>query len=161
SRDVGVAATDHRICHATTRRWRSFPLVDWLVLIVAVPVIIVPIVLLFGFSGCGLASDPFCAGDQDCRFGEGCTDDEGCVDEAEGPSAPEDLSAVSENDHSVLLTWTNTEPAAIGFIIQRAPDGGEWEDITPSSIDPAGTLDTDTKVLKEGLTFLYQVRSIF
>jgi hypothetical protein len=156
-----VAAADHRICHATARRWRFPLLVDWLILIVAVPAIIVPIVLLFGFSGCGLPTYDPCSGDQDCGFGQVCTDDQGCVDEAEGPSAPEGLHAVSENDHSVLLTWTNTEPAAIGFEIQRAlDDGDDWEDINPSPVDPAGTLDTDTKALKEGLTFIYRVSAL-
>ena len=68
---------------------------------------------------------------------------------------------MSESDHSVLLTWTNTELAAIGFEIQRAlDDGDEWEDISPSTVDPAGPLDTDTKALKEGLTFIYQVRAL-
>ena len=131
---------------------------DWLILIVAVPATIVPIVLLFGFSGCGLSAAPTCSGDEQCDFGESC-DDNTCYADPERPSQPVDLSATAEDDHSVLLKWTNTEPAATGFKLERSVENGPWgevTDTTPSPVDPAGTRD-DSADLKEGVTYFYQV----
>ena len=46
---------------------------DWLILILGVPAILIPLVLLFGFAGCG---DPTgtCTEDGDCPGGLICVD---------------------------------------------------------------------------------------
>ena len=131
---------------------------DWLILIVAVPAIIVPVVLLYGFSGCGLDAAPYCAGDEECNIGEHC-DDDTCYADAERPSQPVSLSARAEDDQHILLNWTNTEPAATGFKLERSVENGPWEEVTattPSPVDPANTRD-DSADLKEGVTYFYQV----
>jgi hypothetical protein len=136
---------------------------DWVILILGVPAILIPLVLLFGFAGC-CPSASVCGGDRDCPVGTQCVDGS-CfavgVDEPEPafpPSAPENLSATAIDDHSVLLTWTSNEPGA-SFQIERAQDGDEPQPITPSgAISPAGTTD-DTSGLQEGVTFVYRVRA--
>jgi hypothetical protein len=86
---------------------------DWLILILGVPAILIPLVLLFGFAGCKVAEP--CTNDLDCPAGTECVDGE-CVAignlNTPPPSAPENLAAIALDDRSVSLTWTNTEPGA-------------------------------------------------
>ena len=73
---------------------------------------------------------------------------------------PGDLAAIALNDHSVSLTWTNTDPAATGFQIERAEDGDDPQPVSPSgTISPDGTTD-DSPGLLEGRTFVYRVRAL-
>src|SRR5215204_5731660 len=136
---------------------------DWLILILAVPAILIPLVLLFGFAGCSLPALA-CEVDSDCPPGMRCVDGV-CVvvDSPPAPSAPENLAASAIDDRAVLLTWTNTDPAASDFQIERALDGDDGDDFQPISpsgnISPAGTID-DTAGLQEGVTYLYQVRAL-
>lgn len=133
---------------------------DWLILILGVPAVLVPLVLLFGFAGCQVAGT--CTDDQDCVIGDICVDGQ-CVfggDPGEpifALSPPENLVAISLNDHSVFLTWSDNDPAAAGFQIERAEDGDQPQPITPpGTISPAGTTDDG---LQEGVTYVYQVRA--
>jgi hypothetical protein len=41
---------------------------DWLILILGVPAILIPLVLLFGFAGCGTPAG-VCTDDADCPVG--------------------------------------------------------------------------------------------
>ena len=138
---------------------------DWLILIVGVPAILVPLVLLFGFAGCQAAG--VCTDDADCPVGTECIDGS-CfavgVDQPEPIlplSPPENLSAIAIDDRSVLLIWTDNDPAAARFQIERAEDGDEPQPIAISGIiSPAGTTDdNDTAGLQEGVTYVYQVRA--
>jgi len=138
---------------------------DWLVLILGVPAILIPLVLLFGFAGCCPPFASPCTADSDCATGMRCIDG-GCfaADDPGEPffplSPPENLVARAIDDRSVSLTWTNTEPGAT-FQIERAPEDGEdFQPISPSgNISPTGTID-DTAGLQEGVTYLYQVRAL-
>lgn len=146
--------------------------VDWLILFIAVPATLVPLVLLFGFAGCaGLASR--CADDRDCPQGTICDADGRCVSEGEPfepddpdeppppppVAAPENLSATAIDDHSVLLTWSSNEAGAT-FKIERARDDDlNFQEIVPSPVSPGGTTD-NTLGLLEGVTFLYQVSAV-
>jgi hypothetical protein len=140
---------------------------DWVILIVGVPAVLVPLVLLFGFAGCHSAA--FCTGDADCPVGTECGADGACyavgdeVDEVPPPalSVPQNLAARAIDSRSVLLTWTDNDPAATGFQIERAEDGDEPQPITVSgTISSAGTIDdNDTAGLQEGVTYVYQVRA--
>jgi hypothetical protein len=141
---------------------------DWVILIVGVPAVLVPLVLLFGFAGCHSAA--FCTGDEDCPVGTECGADGACYavgnegDEVPPPpalSAPENLVAQAIDDHRVLLTWTDNDPAATRFQIERAEDGDEPQPITLSgTISPAGTTDDNDRAgLQEGVTYVYQVRA--
>jgi hypothetical protein len=46
---------------------------DWLILILGVPAILIPLVLLFGFAGCS-AGASVCTDDSDCPVGTECID---------------------------------------------------------------------------------------
>ncbi len=135
---------------------------DWLILILGVPAILIPVVLLFGFAGCSLAAS--CANDLDCPAGTRCIDG-ACFDATPGepdpppPSGPQNLVAVAIDDRSVSLTWINTDPAATDFRIERAPEGGEFAAIpAPADLSPAGA--TDASGLLEGVTHIYRVRAL-
>ena len=132
---------------------------DWLILILGVPAILIPLVLLFGFAGCTPVAYS-CTDASDCPAGTHCVDGACFVDALPNPpSAPENLAATALDDHSVLLTWTNTEPAATGFQIERAPEDGNFAAIpAPANLSPAGT--TDASGLHEGVTFIYRVRAL-
>ena len=134
---------------------------DWLILILGVPAVLVPLVLLVGFAGCApLALG--CDDDTDCPAGTRC-DDGVCVVAGVAnpppPSAPVNLTARGVDDRSVTLTWTNTEPAATGFRIERDEDGGNPQPIFDVE-DPSATGTTDTVELQEGVTYIYQVRAL-
>ena len=90
---------------------------DWVILILGVPAVLIPLVLLFGFAGCHPATP--CSDDSDCPGGSLCNEDGQCVAAPEPgepiffpPSAPENLSATAIDDHSVLLTWASNEAGA-------------------------------------------------
>jgi hypothetical protein len=135
---------------------------DWLILILGVPAVLVPLVLLFGFAGC-CPSAGVCSGDRDCPVGTHCTDGSCFADLEPVPpdepppqlSSPESLRAISHDDRSVFLTWTSNEAGAT-FQIQRAEDGDRPQPITISgAISPDGT--TDDSGVQEGVTYVYQI----
>ena len=137
---------------------------DWLTLILGVPAILIPLVLLFGFAGCGRVAG-VCTDDADCVVGTQCVDGS-CVDTGglnddlpPPPSAPDNLAAIAIDDQSVSLTWINTDPAATGFRIERAPEAGDFAAI-PAPADLSATGATDTSGLQEGVTFIYRVRAL-
>ena len=116
---------------------------NWFLLLLFIPAVIVPAVLLFGFAGCGF----------------------------QGPSlslsAPINLVAVptpsSATGSAAILTWSNTDiHTPMGAQIERAIDGGVFE-VLPDPSDPSkplvvmGETFTDTG-LPGGTAFLYQVR---
>lgn len=130
-------------------------ILDWLILVLLVPAILVPIVLLCGFAGC----PPFaqrCVGDADCPVGTRCVDGQ-CVASAlsSAPSAPEDLQANAVSDSEIDLSWTDTEPAVTSFQVERAREGEDFAAIS----NPTGPTFQDTG-LEAGTTFLYQVRAL-
>src|SRR5262245_3117124 len=110
---------------------------DWLILILGVPAILMPLVLLFGFAGCGTPAG-VCASDVDCPVGTRCVDGV-CVGVGEPnppPLAPENLAAIALDDRSVSLTWTNVDPAATDFRIERTPEDGDEFAAPPRRIFP-------------------------
>jgi len=138
---------------------------DWLILLLGVPAILIPLVLLFGFVGCGMPATR-CADDSDCARGDQCIDGQ-CFfldrpDPPPPPSAPVDLHATARDDHSVSLRWTNTEPAATDFQIDRAAEDGDFEPVIPAPTDLSGNggTDTDASGLQEGVTYIYRVRAV-
>ncbi len=133
---------------------------DWLILILGVPAILIPLVLLFGFAGCGRAAG-ICTDDVDCPLGTQCVDG-GCfavgVDQPNlPPSPPENLHAISLDDQSVSLTWTNNDPAARDFQIKRTPEDGDPVLIPPGF--PTGATDRFGSS-QEGVTFIYRVQAL-
>ena len=129
---------------------------DWVILILGVPAILIPLVLLFGFAGC-YSTATACSDDFDCPDGTQCVDG-ACVVGELPLSAPENLAARAIDDRSVLLTWTDNDPAATSFQIERAEDGDQPQPIVVHGlISPTGT--TDDSGLQEGVTYIYQVRA--
>jgi hypothetical protein len=133
---------------------------DWLILILGVPAILIPLVLLFGFAGCAQFASP-CTNSSDCPPDSVCVDGS-CVAAAPNPPPfpPENLAARALDDRSVSLTWTNTDPAVTDFQIERTPEGGEVEDVEtfPAPDSPTGA--TDAFGLQEGVTYIYRVRAL-
>jgi Fibronectin type III domain len=133
---------------------------DWLILILGVPAILIPLVLLFGFAGCAQFASP-CTNSSDCPADSVCVDGS-CVAAAPNPPPfpPENLAARALDDRSVSLTWTNTDPAVTDFQIERTPEGGEADDVEtfPAPDSPTGA--TDAFGLQEGVTYIYRVRAL-
>ena len=111
---------------------------EWLILLLLVPAILLPIVLLCGFAGCyNPAPDP--------------------------PStAPINLAATPLSLSEILLTWKSTSPIVQGFQIYRAKESANFELIHDQLFqDQAVQTFHDTVGLEEGHTYLYQVTSYY
>jgi len=144
---------------------------DWLILILGVPAILIPLVLLFGFAGCGPPAATNCTGDADCPIGTQCGADGLCRAAGEPdsppppPLAPDSLAANALDDQSVFLAWHNNEPAAadVSFEIERTPENGDPV-VFPvqANLSPTGAASvTDAGLeLEEGVTFIYRVRAV-
>jgi hypothetical protein len=118
---------------------------DWLILLLLVPMVLVPVVLLHGFAGCAGV------------FG---------LQHIDPPSAPKNLTAMPVPSPgalaSVALTWENTDATA-GAQIERAVDGGDFMAL-PDPADPSKTLVVMDHTFTDetaapGTVFLYQVRA--
>ena len=138
---------------------------DWLILVLGVPAIFIPLVLLFGFAGCG-PNAAFCTDDSECPGGSVCIDGS-CLPVVNAPpSAPESLAAIALDDHSVALTWTSDNPAGTVFQIERAEDDGEFgPPIDPEDLEdvsPTGATDVSDGLdgLQEGVTYIYRVGAV-
>lgn len=113
---------------------------EWIILLVIVPVIVVPVVLLYGFAGCTF--------DPSVQPGN---------PPAPGPPAtPTDLAATATDLDRIALAWAYLDPPpdAVKFQIQRT--GG-----SPLPQPPlvTGTTFDDTG-LDEGTTYVYQVKAV-
>lgn len=117
---------------------------DWVLLIVGVPLIAVPVVLLFGFAGCAKIA--------------------GLESPTEPtPPAPTLTSAVAMGTTGVTLTWTPDTSAV--FFVERALVGSTAV-FVPVPLGPAGALGvtgataTDSVLtgLTEGRTHRYRIR---
>jgi hypothetical protein len=134
---------------------------EWLALLVLVPAIVVPFVLLFGFSGCGALAGT-CDGDVDCPVGTRCVNGACVPVGAPGgvaevpPPAPEALAANGVSDSQIELSWTTDDPTVTSFEIQRAEEGVEG-DFAPIADSTAPTFRDTGRA--EGTTYVYQVRA--
>ena len=131
---------------------------DWPLLALLVSATIMPLVLLFGFSGCigPLAAE--CESDIDCPPGMRCADG-GCISLSSaggGLSAPQDLLASGVSTSEIELLWTNDDPSIVRFEVQRAEEAAEDDFATVG--ETTGLLFRDSG-LQEGTTYLYQVRA--
>lgn len=86
----------------------------------------------------------------------------GCGSDDSGPSgvqlsAPQNLAATAQSDHSIMLTWTDEGLFKSGFRLQRAPAGAEdWQQIAELGENAASYTDEG---LDEGTTYRYRIRS--
>src|SRR5436190_21418939 len=112
---------------------------EWIILSLSVPAILVPVVLLWGFAGCSF-------------HGAGVSP---------SPSAPGNLTvAMPVSPATALaLSWVKTDPNTTGYQIERAVEGGNFETIGETAIgDPNPETFTDLNVQEE-ISFIYQVRT--
>jgi len=109
---------------------------DWTILLLAAPAILVPVVLLFGFAGCGFQ-------------GRGV--------------APLDIPAnlrVMERDFErITLAWDYLDPPpeAVTFQIARQQDGLPWLPLEDLPFSPRTYPHTG---LQEGTSYFYRVRAV-
>jgi len=101
---------------------------DSLVLLVLVPLMLVPVVLLWGFAG--------------CKF-----DPQGIV-----THTLSNLQVTGVTRSSVSLRWTNPDPLLTAFEVERTIDGGD------PIILPASTTTFEDVDLDEATTYIYRVR---
>lgn len=113
----------------------------WLLLILLVPVVLIPVVFLAGFVGCGFQH--------------------GAISPSP-PSAPSNLTATAVSTTQINLTWMETDVTVTSFRIARSESGGTPIDPTTSA-NPApapGAVPlqwSDHDGLTPGTEYEYQV----
>ena len=113
---------------------------NWFLLFLLIPLVLLPVVLLCGFAGCAQIAD----------LGES----------TDPPPAPSNLIAKTAGASRISLHWQDNSGGTANFVVERttiAPDGsGSLSPVVPELI---GTFFVDTG-LPEGTTFLYQVKAV-
>ena len=102
---------------------------EWLVLLLFVPAVVVPIVLLFGFAGCGAYLES-------------------------GPEVPLIVSATPLDENTVEITWTYQSMAAASFELRRRKGSDAPSD--PIAIDAPPFVDPG---LEAATAYTYQLRA--
>jgi hypothetical protein len=105
---------------------------EWLLLLLLVPAIIIPVVLLWGFAGCY----------QPAVLGMPV-------------SAPDNLTVTAVDIDAIQLTWTGTEPNA-DYQVERTPEGQPADPL----IDAGQTFSFNDTGLQVGTTYFYRVRAV-
>ena len=104
---------------------------EWLVLVFGIPAILIPVVLLWGFAGCGGAS----VGDI-------------------GAQRPTNLRATGISASVIRLTWDDPNMAPVAFEVERTKEGESIPEVLSS------TTTFDDTGLQEATTYFYKVRAI-
>ncbi len=79
------------------------------------------------------------------------------IDCGDSACAPSGLSALAGGQNSIELTWTDNEPAEVGYEVERSVDGSSWATLATLSADSESHTDSG---LNAGSTFYYRVRAI-
>ena len=103
---------------------------EWLTLVLLIPAILIPLVLLLGFSGCSF--EPGRAPSL--------------------PASPVLISAIPGDETSITLSWANPEMASVEFEVERQPPFA-----TPPA--PITTTTFTDRFLSAGAEFAYTVRA--
>jgi hypothetical protein len=113
-------------------------LVDWLILALVTPVIIVVVVLLYGFVGCGsFETAPAPPAPQPTK-----------------PEKPTELIATAAGPNVINVTWKHGAGGGVKFELERRQEGATEKKTYP---DLVGNTFPDTTDLKEGTTYRYTV----
>lgn len=110
-------------------------LLDWLILALVTPFLIVAVVLLYGFVGCGL----------DVTGSAPAT-----------PKAPTDLRARGTGTTTVNLRWQDNSGGGVGFKFVRFEEGASGPPVTGTF---GGSPADDMANLHEGTTYFYKLRA--
>ncbi len=104
---------------------------EWALLIVLVPAVVIPVVLLLGYTGCG-------------------------PDFGTALSPPTGLAATATGPQSIVLTWQFVGGSGYTFLVERATLTGPFVQVAavPTSLE-----HTDTKDLVPEAAFRYRVRT--
>ncbi len=114
---------------------------EWFVLIFLVPLVLVPIVLLCGFAGCGI--DTVASG----------------TGPAPGVEAPSDLHAKATGVDTIELTWQNNTGGPTTFQAARAGGASGNSPVDKGPPTPLTTFSDNKQLgLVEGTTYFYTVR---
>ena len=103
---------------------------EWVVLLLLVPAILIPVVLLFGFAGCGAFLDV-------------------------GAAAPSIASATPLDPQTVELKWTDPNGIPVSFEVERRK--GSDAPGEPIALASSPLLDGS---LEAGTEYTYRVRAI-
>jgi hypothetical protein len=120
---------------------------EWLILLLLVPAVVVPVVGLWGFAG--------------CHYTPGTVPEEPVP---ESVVAPVELKAVARSDQRIDLEWKHGEMNmnTPSYRIDRAPDGGEF--VTIGEVTDSKFKDDNIVVngneLIQNTTYYYHVRTI-
>jgi Fibronectin type III domain len=109
--------------------------VEWLILLLLAPAVVVPVVGLWGFAGCNFEHGAF----------------------ATSVVAPVNLQAVAKSDQRVDLNWEQGDTNTVSYRIDRAPDGGGFVTIADNVTD---TNFVDDNGLMPNTKYFYEVRTI-
>ncbi|HEX5010177.1 MAG TPA: fibronectin type III domain-containing protein [Planctomycetota bacterium] len=110
-------------------------MMEWVLLLVLVPAIVIPVVLLFGFAGCDLIFT---------------LDDAG--------TAPINLTAQAESRSAIKLAWEYTGMDPVRFEVQRKRSvDATFEVVTPPQLLVTEFTDTG---LDEGTSYDFQLASV-
>ena len=104
---------------------------EWFLLIVLAPLLVGPIVLLFGFAGCG--------------FSVGV-----------GLATPTNLRATGTSTSTIDLAWDNPNTEPVTFEVDRTKEG----ESTPQTTIPSATTTLVDTGLQEATTYFYTVRAV-
>src|SRR2546425_3055869 len=148
-------STAHPSCkpaHRPTPGLIMDPLImDWLILVLVTPVIIVAVVLLYGFVGCGTILD--------------ISED----DNTAPPKGVTNLNAKALGVDKIILSWLNDLPDVAKYDILRSDKTPPLVPLQPVALIPlpgdvTSTLFIDpppgSAPLASGTSFLYQVRAL-
>jgi hypothetical protein len=103
---------------------------EWLTLLLLVPAIVIPVIVLFGFAGCG------------AEIGPGVL------------TAPTITLAKPVDEHTIRVEWTNPNFSATRVEILRTPEG---PGPPPTADQQSPFLD---KQLTPGVTYSYRIRAV-
>ena len=113
---------------------------DWLILIVLVPAVIVPVVLLFGFSGCAAV-----LGLDEVTYTGG------------RPAAPFNLQAAAIGTDTIRLTWQHNSAGGLTFRVQiLEPGQSSWREYRSG----ISLMTVDSTPLAEGTEYHYLVQAV-
>src|SRR5262245_25250485 len=110
---------------------------DWLILVVLLPAVIVAIVLLYGFAGCS----PFSVATPPVQ-------------------EPFDLDATDVEETRITITWKHAQAASSEFVVLRSDVSGEYatvaQGLATSFLDGTGA-GTPPQVVTPGTLYTYRV----
>jgi hypothetical protein len=105
-------------------------LIEWVILLLLIPAILVPVVLLGGFAGCTFSRSVGGA-----------------------PAAPTNVTATPVSPSEIDLSWTNPNTSAVTFQVHRLPPAPD-----PKVVIPVGSATTFSDTgLTAGTTYGYNI----